>query len=116
MALRGIRGATTVVINSKEEIVNATKELLSKMLEGNKFQTEEIASILFSVTNGLNAEFPAVAARELGWNEVPLLCVQEIDVPGSLTNCIRILLHVNTDKKQKDIKHVYLREAVNLRR
>lgn len=116
MALRGIRGATTVVMNSKEEIVNATKELLSKMLEENKFQTEEIASIIFSVTDGLNAEFPAVAARELGWNDVPLLCVREIDVPGSLTNCIRILLHVNTEKKQKDMKHVYLREAVNLRR
>lgn len=96
--------------------MNATRELLSKISEENKFQTEEIASIFFSVTDGLNAEFPAVAARELGWNEVPLLCVREIDVPGSLTNCIRILLHVNTDKKQKDVRHVYLREAVNLRR
>ncbi len=103
-------------MNNKEEVMGATRELLAKILSENKFQIEEVASILFTVTDGLNAGFPAEAARELGWNDVPLLCLREIDVPGSLSNCIRVLLHVNTDKKQKEMKHIYLREAVNLRR
>lgn len=116
MALRGIRGATSVAVNTKEEIVKATKELLSNILQENGIKVEDIASILFSSTSGLNAEFPAAAARELGWNGTPLFCMQEIDVPGSVSDCIRVLLHLNTDKTQKEMKHVYLREAVNLRR
>lgn len=116
MALRGIRGATTVAVNSKDEILAATKELLSKILDENKFQAEEVASILFTVTDGLNAGFPAEAAREIGWNGTPLMCMQEISVPGSLSNCIRVLILLNTGKKQQEMKHVYLREAVNLRR
>lgn len=116
MAVRGIRGATTVPRNSKEEIIAATRELLSAIQKENNLKVEEIASALFSSTAGLNAEFPAVAARELGWNDTPLICMQEIDVPGSLKNCIRVLLQVNTETAQKAIKHVYLREAVGLRR
>src|SRR3989344_7012887 len=98
MALRGIRGATSVAANAKNEIIAATQELLTEILKENAVKTGEIASILFSSTGGLDAEFPAVAARELGWNDTPLLCMREIDVPGSLQNCIRVLLHVNTDK------------------
>ncbi|OGB90528.1 chorismate mutase [candidate division WOR-1 bacterium RIFCSPHIGHO2_01_FULL_53_15] len=116
MAIRGIRGATSVASNNKEGISAATKELLAALVRENELAIGDIASALFSSTAGLNAEFPAVAARELGWNDTPLLCMQEIDVPGSLKNCIRVLLHVNTDKSQKEMKHVYLREAVNLRR
>jgi chorismate mutase len=116
MALRGLRGATTVAVNSKDDILVATKELLSKILAENKFQTEEVASILFTVTDGLNAGFPAEAAREIGWNDTPLMCMREIGVPGSLSNCIRVLILLNTDKKQQEMKHVYLREAVTLRR
>lgn len=115
MGLRGIRGATTVSDNTKEEIISATKELLQEIAKANQLDIEEIASIFFSVTKDLNAEFPAVAARELGWNDTPLLCAYEIDVPGSLFKCIRVLLHVNTEKSQKEMKHIYLREAVNLR-
>ncbi len=116
MPIRGIRGATTVANNKKEEIVAVTRELLSEIEKKNQFKIEEIASVIFSSTKDLNAEFPAVAARELGWNDTPLLCTREIDVPGSLPKCIRILLLVNSDKKQNEVKHIYLREAVNLRR
>ncbi|MEE8637523.1 MAG: chorismate mutase [Candidatus Margulisiibacteriota bacterium] len=116
MPIRGIRGATTVSNNAKEEIIAATKKLLSEIAKRNQIGIKEIASVVFSVTKDLNAEFPAVAARELEWNETPLLCTREIDVPGSLPKCIRVLLHVNTDKKQNEMEHIYLREAVSLRR
>jgi len=116
MSIRGIRGATTVQNNDKQEIVSATKELLSKILEKNQLKIEDIASVVFSATEDLNAEFPAVAAREIGWNDTPLLCTREINVPGSLPKCIRVLLSVNSDKPQKEVKHIYLKEAVNLRR
>jgi chorismate mutase len=114
--VRGIRGATTVTKNDKAEIIAATKELLQQLIADNTLAVETIASALFSSTPGLNAEFPAVAAREIGWQDTPLMCMQEIDVPGSLTNCIRVLLLVNTDREPSRIKHVYLRAAVNLRR
>jgi chorismate mutase len=116
MPLRGIRGAITVPANAKEEIITATQELLQVMLAENGVRVEEIASAIFSVTQDLNAEFPAAAAREIGWNDTPLLCTYEIDVPGSLQKCIRALLHVNTEKKQADMRHVYLRDAKSLRR
>jgi len=116
MPLRGIRGAITVEKNSQEEIVSATKLLLAEISKANLFEIEEIASVIFSTTKDLNAEFPAVAARELGWKETPLLCTNEIDVPGSLPRCIRVLLLVNCPVKQSEIKHIYLKEAVNLRR
>lgn len=116
MFTRGIRGATTVKNNDKAEIIAATKELLQKLVADNALAVEAIASALFSSTPGLNAEFPAVAAREIGWQDTPLMCMQEIAVPGALANCIRVLLLVNTEKKTPEMKHVYLRDAVNLRR
>lgn len=116
MLSRGVRGATTVEANDKQKIIEATKELLLKIVEENGIMAEEISAALFSSTEELNAEFPAVAAREIGWSDVPLLCMREINVSGSLPNCIRVLLQINTDKTQKEIKHVYLRGAVNLRR
>lgn len=116
MHSRGIRGATTVSANAKAEIIAATKELLLRLIEENGVAVTEITSALFSLTEDLNAEFPAVAARELGWQDVPLLCMREVNVPGSLPRCIRVLLLVNTDKIQTAIKHIYLKEAVKLRR
>lgn len=116
MTIRGVRGATTVKENSKEEILAATKELLTEILKANQFKVDDIASIFFTVTNDLNAEFPAAAARELGWNDTALLCSTEISVPASLPKCIRVLLHVNSSKPQKDINNIYLKDAVNLRR
>jgi chorismate mutase len=116
MSTRGIRGATTVANNQKAEIISATKELLSEILSANSLKVEDIASVVFTATDDLNAEFPAVAARELGWSDTPLLCSREINVPGSLPRCIRVLLLVNTNAPQSKIKNIYLKEAVNLRR
>lgn len=113
---RGIRGAITVTSNNREEILSATRELLEALVETNQIVADDVASAIFSTTVDLNAEFPAVAARQMGWNEVPLLCTHEMAVPGSLPRCIRILLHVNTAKAPGEIKHLYLREAVLLRK
>ncbi|NLZ39543.1 MAG: chorismate mutase [Firmicutes bacterium] len=113
--VRGIRGAITVSKNSKEEILQATKELLQEMTAANNVQQQEIASIIFSATPDLTAAFPAAAARELGWTHVPLLDTVEMSVPASLPLCIRVLMHVNTQLKQTEVKHIYLREASLLR-
>jgi chorismate mutase len=115
MPVRGIRGAITVKSNNRRAIIEATGRLLSAIVKENRLKLEQIASVIFSATSDLNAEFPAVSARELGWNETPLLCTNEINVPRSIKKCIRVLLHVNTPRKQQAIKHVYLREATKLR-
>ena len=115
MFCRGIRGATTVEQNEREEILAATTELLNLLIQQNDLRAEGIASVIFTVTEDLNAEFPALAARQLGWTEVALLCSREIPVPNSLKMCIRILLHVNTTRSAAEIRHVYIRGATNLR-
>ncbi len=115
MYCRGIRGATTVEQNNREEILAATTELLQLLIRTNELRAEDVASAIFTVTADLNAEFPALAARQLGWTEVALMCTQEIPVPNSLGKCIRILLHVNTTRSATEIQHVYIRGAVNLR-
>ncbi|MGC7870824.1 chorismate mutase [Desulfosporosinus sp. SYSU MS00001] len=114
--VRGIRGATTVMNNDAGEIREATKELLQMILKENKLSTEDLVSAIFTVTSDLNADFPASSAREIGWQLVPLLCATEIPVPGSLSRCIRVLLHVNTSCTQKEIRHIFLREAASLRK
>ncbi len=116
MLVRGIRGATTVRSNSREEILEATKELLGEIVRLNDIQIDHIASVVFTTTVDLNAEFPAVAAREMGWTYVALECMHVMKVPGSLPQCIRVLLHVNTERGATEIKHVYLHEAKALRR
>lgn len=115
MLVRGIRGAITIEKDSAAEILEATRELLERIQAENGFLSEEVASILFTVTNDITSIFPAAAARKLGWHKVPLLCFQEIEVPEALPRCIRVLVHVNTSKKQDEIKHIYLREARKLR-
>lgn len=115
MKCRGIRGATTVDTNTKQDILKSTKELLQDMVKANDVRGEDVASILFTTTSDLNATFPAEAARELGLSQVPLLCGQEIDVPGSLPMCLRILILFNTKKGAEDIVHVYLKDAKKLR-
>ena len=112
---RGVRGATTVEANTREAIVEATRELLLELIAANGLQVEDVGSAIFTTTADVNAEFPAVAARELGWHEVALICGHEMSVPGALDRCIRILIHWNTPKLQHDIVHVYTRGAVNLR-
>jgi chorismate mutase len=113
--VRAIRGATTVQNNSKEEIITATQELLIKIQNENQFLLPDVISVVFSMTEDLNAEFPALAARKLGWTTIPLLCTREIPVPGSLPKCIRVLIHINTEKQQTEIKSIFLKDAVNLR-
>jgi chorismate mutase len=115
MYCRGIRGATTVERNDREEILAATTELLQLLVKHNELHTEDIASAIFTVTDDLTAEFPALAARGLGWNETALICTREIPVPGSLGRCIRVLLHVNTTRSAAEIQHIYIRGAVVLR-
>src|SRR2546425_6014953 len=111
MLTRGVRGATTIEANSPESILDATRELLAAMLKANDLDVEYVASAFFTATPDLNAEFPALAARDMGWQHVALLCGHEMNKPGSLPMCVRILLHINTDKPASDMKHVYLRGA-----
>ena len=115
MYCRGIRGATTVERNTSDEILAATTELLELLIARNELRAEDVASAIFTLTGDLDAAFPALAARRLGWSEVALICMREIPVPGSLPMCIRVLLHVNTEREASEISHVYIHEAVNLR-
>jgi chorismate mutase len=112
---RGIRGAITVPENTKEAIVAASKALLQKLIEANEVEISDIACIFFTTTSDLNAAFPAAGVRELGWTRVPLLCGHEMNVPGSLPRCLRVMVLFNTDKKNEEIIHVYLGGAVALR-
>jgi chorismate mutase len=115
MACRGIRGATTVEVDSADAILAATRDLLLRMVEANQVAVAEIASAIFTMTPDLIAAFPARAARDLGWQHVPLLDAQEVPVPGSLSRSVRVLLLWNTDRSQEEVRHVYLREAASLR-
>jgi chorismate mutase len=116
MPIRGIRGATTVAADEPALILQATRELLEEILAQNKtMRPEDIASAFFTVTEDLTSTFPAQAARQMGWDLVPMLCAREIPVPGSLPRVIRVLVHWNTEIPQTEITHVYLREAVKLR-
>ncbi len=113
--VRGIRGATTVDANTKDAVLEATSELLSAIIKANEIDVDDVASAFFSTTQDVNAEFPALAARHLGWSHIALTCMHEMYVPGSLPMCIRILMHVNTTKRQDEVRFVYLRGARVLR-
>ncbi|MCL2025766.1 MAG: chorismate mutase [Leptospirales bacterium] len=115
MAVRGIRGATSVENNSREEIFSKTEELLETLVKKNNLNIEDVASAIFSVTEDIDEVFPAAAAREIGWNFVPLFSCREIPVKGSPNGIIRLLMHVNTEKSQRELMHVYLHRAVVLR-
>ena len=115
MAARGIRGATTVERNDKVEILKATRELLDVIVRLNGLRPDDIAYVWFTVTPDLDAEFPAFAARELGWTDVPLMCGQEIPVPGAMARCIRVLIDWNTGKSQREVRHAFLHRAKDLR-
>lgn len=110
-----IRGAITVDNNTAEDILLNTKQLLDRILESNRLINEDIISIIFSATKDLTAAYPAVAARQVGVTEASLLCVQEMNVDNSMKMCIRVLLHINKDISQKDVIHVYLKDAKKLR-
>jgi chorismate mutase len=112
---RGIRGATTAAANTAEDILEATHELMTVLIHLNELQPENVASAIFTTTPDLTAIFPALATRDLGWLEVPLLCSHEMSVPGALTSAIRVLIHVNTTRTASEIRHVYLNGAKQLR-
>ncbi|MBM7647989.1 chorismate mutase [Bacillus ectoiniformans] len=114
--IRGVRGAATVDENNHDMLVDAAEQLLKEMISLNKIEAEDVCSIFISVTEDLDAAFPAKAIRKIeGWSYVPVICMKEIPVPGSLEKCVRIMMHVNTEVPQKDIQHVYQGKAVSLR-
>lgn len=115
MWCRGIRGATTTEENTREAILEATRELLQLMIGCNDIDVDQVAAATFTTTPDLNAEYPALAARQLGWHDAALLCGHEMNVPDGLAKCIRILILVNTEKGAKEINHVYIKDAKNLR-
>ncbi|MEV7970290.1 chorismate mutase [Sphaerisporangium sp. NPDC088356] len=113
--VRAIRGATQIDSNDREAILVAVTELVSEVMERNRLTTDEVISVIFTATPDLTAEFPALAARKLGFHDVPLICASEIDVPGALPRVVRLMAHVETDRPRQEIQHVYLRGAVALR-
>ena len=116
MEQRGIRGATTIPSDSKENVLDATRELLDAIIASNPdLKPDDIASVFFTVTDDIVSAYPALAARKMGWVRVPMMCAREIPVLGSLPLCIRVLIHWNTQKSQDQIKHMYIRDAAQLR-
>ena len=116
MPMRGVRGATTVDEDQADQMLAVTQELLEAILAANPgMSTEDIASVIFTLTNDLSSAFPALAARRMGWASVPMMCAREIPVPGALPRCIRVLIHWNTELPQHAVQHVYLKEAACLR-
>ncbi len=115
LAVRAIRGATAVDVDEPEAVKAATRELLACIVERNGVGPDDLISAVFTVTGDLTSTFPAHAAREMGWTDVPLLCALEIPVPGALARCVRVLLHVMSDRPRAAVQHVYLRGAVVLR-
>ena len=114
-ACRGIRGATTADANTDEAIYSATRDMLQELINANGIDQEQVAAAYFTVTSDLNAAFPAAAARQLGWNEVALMCSTEIPVPDSLPHCIRVMILYNTEKSQRDMVNLYLKGTDVLR-
>lgn len=112
---RGVRGATTVDVNTREEILARTTEMLEKIVEMNDIDIDDVASMMFTVTADLDAVYPPAAARQLGWTDVALFTTKEPPVAGSLHRTVRLLIHWNTTKKAKEIRHCYLHDAANLR-
>jgi len=115
LPVRAVRGATTIDDNTVREIVKETRHLLCIMIEENNINKDDIISIMFSATRDIDAAFPAAAAREIGLTDVALMCTNEMEVPGSLQKCIRVLMHINTEKTNKEIKYIYLKNAKALR-
>jgi chorismate mutase len=116
VAVRAIRGAIQLEVDEREHLLERTRELVREVLRANELSTDALISILFTVTADLRSEFPALAARELGLGEVPLLCTTEIDVPGALPRVVRLMAHAELDVPRADVRHVYLRGAEQLRR
>jgi chorismate mutase len=115
VAVRAVRGATQIDADDRDQILEATTELVSEVMARNELSTDDVISVVFTVTPDLTAEFPALAARKLGFHDVPLLCATEIGVPGALPRVIRLMAHIETDRPRSAVQHVYLRGATALR-
>jgi chorismate mutase len=115
VAVRAVRGAVQVGGNDRSEILSGTAELVTEVMNRNELSTDDVISVIFTATPDLNAEFPALAARKLGFQEVPLLCAAEIDVPGAMPRVVRLMMHIETAKPRSAVQHVYLRGAAALR-
>ncbi|MDX8364856.1 chorismate mutase [Cytobacillus sp. Hm23] len=114
--IRGVRGATTVEENNANDIIQATEKLLLEMIHSNKIEPTDVASVMISVTDDLTASFPAKALRNIGgWMYVPVMCMQEINVPNALSHCIRVMMTINTSLEQEEVNHIYLEKATALR-
>lgn len=116
MAVRAIRGATTLDVDNKEHLYERTQELVEAVLTENDIAVDDVISVFFTCTPDLVSDFPAAAARQMGFGAVPLMCAQEIAVPGALQSVVRLMMHVNTERPRDEIVHVYLHNAVSLRR
>ena len=116
MAVRAVRGAVQLDRDEREHLLESVRELVRGVMSANGFDVEDLISVLFTATPDLHSEFPALAARELGLGDVPLMCTQELDIAGAMPRVVRLMAHVETDKARADIQHVYLRGAVALRR
>ncbi len=115
MSVRAVRGATQIDADDKEQILSASAELVQEVLHRNELVSDDVISIIFTMTNDLRADFPAYAARQMGLTDVPLLCTTEIPVPGSMPRVIRMLAHIDTGRSRSEVRHVYLRGAAALR-
>jgi chorismate mutase len=115
MPVRGLRGATVAADNTPQAILAASRELLAALVEANQFAPEDVASLIFTVTSDLDAEYPARAARELGWLDAAMVCLAEMPTQHGLARCIRVLIHWNTERPQAGLKHIYLHAAAQLR-
>jgi chorismate mutase len=114
-AVRGLRGATTVDADTEEQITERVQELVGEMLARNDVGHDDLVSVVFTATDDIHAMFPAAAARGVGLGDVPLLCARELDITGAMARCIRVLMHVYTDKSRTDLHHVYLQGTRTLR-
>jgi chorismate mutase len=115
MAVRAVRGAIQIEQDDRQELLDATTELLTEVLQRNELSHDDLISVVFTATPDLRSEFPAYAARQMGITDVPLLCASEIDVPGAMPRVLRLLAHVETARPRADLRHVYLRGAAALR-
>ena len=115
-AVRAVRGAIQLEVDEREHVLASTRELVTAVLSANDLTTDDVISIVFTATPDVHSEFPAVAARELGMGDVPLMCTQELDIAGAMPRVIRLMAHVETDRPRSEVTHVYLRGAAALRR
>ena len=116
MAVRAVRGATQLEEDTREHMLDRVAELVTDVMEANGLEVDDFISIIFTATSDLVSEFPAYAARQLGFSDVPLVCARELEIEGSMPRVVRLMAHVETDLPRSDVTHVYLHGAANLRR